>query len=190
MAAGLILSAGLAGAAGFTSPAPFAAVSLFKDGPPARVTGGFGEDSCFACHFDGTENDGRGTFSVAGLPAGFVPSETYPLVLTLSRPGMAVAGFQLAVRHAGDGSAAGTLAVPPEEDGRVGLLHERHVPFAHHHSGGIDLAAPGTGRWMVFWTAPASGGRVLVHAAAVAGDGDDSQMGDHVYTVELETDRR
>jgi hypothetical protein len=31
---------------------------------------------------------------------------------------------------------------------------------------------------------------VLVHVAALAGDGDDSQMGDHVYTLELAAERR
>jgi acetylornithine deacetylase/succinyl-diaminopimelate desuccinylase-like protein len=37
------------------------------------------------------------------------------------------------------------------------------------------------------WTAPARGERVRLHVAAVAGDGDESQMGDHVYTLEAES---
>jgi hypothetical protein len=52
---------------------------------------------------------------------------------------------------------------------------------------GIELVAQDTGRWALLWTAPDTGDRVVLHASAVAGDGDDSQLGDHVYTVELVT---
>jgi hypothetical protein len=39
-------------------------------------------------------------------------------------------------------------------------------------------------RWKLSWTAPETAGTRVAHAAAVAGDGDESQTGDHVYTLE------
>jgi hypothetical protein len=39
-------------------------------------------------------------------------------------------------------------------------------------------------RWKLSWTAPETAGKIFAHAAAVAGDGDESQSGDHVYTLE------
>jgi hypothetical protein len=39
-------------------------------------------------------------------------------------------------------------------------------------------------RWKLSWTAPEAGGRAVLHAAAVAGDGDESQAGDFAYTLE------
>ena len=39
-------------------------------------------------------------------------------------------------------------------------------------------------RWTLSWTAPDAGGPVVLHAAAVAGDGDDSELGVFVYTTE------
>jgi hypothetical protein len=158
----------------------------FRDGPPARVTGGFGEDSCYACHWDGTENDEVGSLRVSGFPERFEPGASYPLELVLARPGMAVAGFQLAVRHAEDTTQAGRLEVPESEKGRVGILTEREVQFAHHLLPGIEPASADTARWSVMWTAPeGSEARVLLHVSAVAGDDDESQMGDAVYTLEL-----
>lgn len=46
------------------------------------------------------------------------------------------------------------------------------------------LVAPHSGRWTVRWTAPDSGRDLVVNVSAVAADGDDSQLGDHVYTLE------
>jgi hypothetical protein len=161
---------------------------LFRDGPPARVTGGFGEDSCYACHWEGTENDETGVLAVHGFPGAYDPGVAYDLEVVLARPGMAVAGFQLATRHEGDGSQAGELGVPADETQRVTVLVEREIHFAQHLLPGTQLTSPDTARWMVRWTAPEEPhAQVLLHLSAVAGDGDSSQMGDAVYTLELQS---
>lgn len=157
---------------------------LFRDGPPARVTGGFGEDSCHACHWEAAENEGGGTFQVVGLPYVYEPGRKYHLAVELNQAGMTVAGFQMAVRHAADATGAGGLTVPGTETRRVAVVTERDVQFAQHRLDGTQVGGDGVARWEVVWTAPSQGGRVLFHAAAVAGDGDESQMGDHVYTLE------
>lgn len=156
----------------------------FRDGPPARVTGGFGEDSCLACHFGNEPNESRGQLMLGGLPGIYEPGATYELELALVRPGMAVAGFQLAIRSDPESTQAGALRVPATDESHMGLLSERGIRFAQHR---IARAAPGEGgivRWKLSWTAPEAGGRVALHAAAVAGDGDESQAGDYVYTLE------
>jgi hypothetical protein len=174
-------------------PAAFAALLLtapallalhFRDGPPARVTGGFGEDSCAACHFGNELNESRGQLMLGGFPGIYQPGASYELELALARPGMAVAGFQLAIRSDPDGAQAGIMTVPGTEAAHTGLLTERGVQFAQHR---IMRPAPGEDdqvRWNLTWTAPETGGRVVLHAAAVAGDGDESQAGDFAYTLE------
>jgi len=156
----------------------------FRDGPPARVTGGFGEDSCLACHFGNELNESRGQLMLGGLPGIYEPGATYELELALARPGMAVAGFQLAIRSYPDRAQAGAIAVPEAEASHTGLLAERGIQFAQHRIARPVPGEDGIVRWKLSWTAPEAGGRVLLHAAAVAGDGDESQAGDYVYTLE------
>jgi hypothetical protein len=156
----------------------------FRDGPPAQVTGGFGGDSCIACHSGNTLNDGVGRLTLEGFPERYTPGATYELELTLSRtPAIAAAGFQLAVRR-DDSTQAGTLQVPAEDPARIALLDERGVQYAHHQLAKPAAPPAETVRWKLSWTAPEEAGKILVHAAAVAGNGDESQTGDHVYTLE------
>ena len=72
----------------------------FRDGPPAAVTGGFGEDSCLACHFENALNEPGGSLVLSGLPDSYEPGNEYALSLTLERPALRVAGFQLSARMA------------------------------------------------------------------------------------------
>jgi hypothetical protein len=161
----------------------------FRDGPPAQVTGGFGGDSCIACHSGNALNDDVGRLMLEGFPERYTPGTTYDLELTLSRtPAIAAAGFQLAVRLA-DSRQAGTIRVPANDQARVALLDERGVQYAHHKL--VEPAPPAaeTVRWKLSWTAPEAIGEIFVHAASVAGDGDESQTGDYVYTLEATAER-
>lgn len=165
-------------------PAPALLALHFRDGPPAQVTGGFGGDSCIACHSGNALNDDVGRLTLEGFPDRYTAGTTYDLELTLSRtPEIPVAGFQLAVRLA-DSTQAGKIQVPAEDQTRIVVLDERGVQYAHHRL--VDPAPPAseTVRWKLSWTAPEAIGQLFVHAAAVAGDGDESQTGDHVYTLE------
>jgi hypothetical protein len=161
-----------------------ASAIAFQDGPPVRSTGGFGEDSCRGCHFGGAGNDPAGSALLTGLPDSFTPGDTYALVLTIEHPHLAVAGFQLAIRHAEGGTQAGSFEIPADERGRIDISESRDVMFVHHSLDGSSLDRHGHGRWAIRWTAPQSVAPIVVHVAAVAGDGDASQVGDHVYTLE------
>ena len=156
----------------------------FRDGPPARVTGGFGEDSCSACHFGNAPNDEAGKLTLEGLPERLTPGATYALEVALTRPGLAAGGFQLAIRNAGDHAQAGRIAVPAQEEERVAILEERGVQFAQHRRAEAPAAGADSLRWKLSWTAPEQAGPVTAHVAAVAGDGDESQAGDFVYTLQ------
>ncbi|MGQ0384443.1 MAG: choice-of-anchor V domain-containing protein, partial [Gammaproteobacteria bacterium] len=165
-------------------PAPALLALHFRDGPPARVTGGFGEDSCLACHSGNALNDPAGMLTLGGFPERYVPGQRYELELALSRSGgIATAGFQLAVRLATGNTQAGTLNVPEPDTSGVALLEERGVQFAYHRRADASRADAGSFRWKISWTAPESAGDVILHAAAVAGDGDESQLEDYVYSL-------
>jgi hypothetical protein len=161
----------------------------FPDGPPARVTGGFGEDSCQSCHWDGEVNEGPGELTVSGFPSTYEAGERYELSITLRHPELATAGFQLAIRGAEDEGQAGAFEVAGPDDDRVGILEDREVHFVHQTAVGSEPSSEKKSSWRVHWTAPgSSAARLLLHASAVAGDGDFSQMGDAVYSLELASD--
>jgi hypothetical protein len=155
----------------------------FLDGPPAAHTGGFGEPTCAACHFDVAQPDPNGSLRVSGLPTEISPGTRYLLDVELRRPGMRAGGFQLSARFA-EGEAKGRQAgsLRPVDD-RVSFTEHRGVQYVQQTSVGTD-AAGGAARWRVEWTAPSRiEGPISFDAAGNAADGDESQLGDHVYTA-------
>jgi len=182
--AGAVVASALVALLAGASAAAAVPLGLFRDGPPAAVTGGFGEDSCHACHWGDDVNDPGGALRLLGVPKRFEAGEAYSIEVVLARPDMKVGGFQLAVRFSDDGNQAGTVKPGPEEEERVAVLEQGGVQYVQHRLEGITLPAPGTARWMVVWTAPEEGNPVSFHVSAVAGDDDESQIGDFVYTEE------
>lgn len=74
------------------------AAAAFKEGPYPNVTGGFGEQSCRLCHLDNRVNAAGGSLMLAGVPPNFVPGQTYPITVTISREGLRRGGFEIAAR--------------------------------------------------------------------------------------------
>jgi hypothetical protein len=182
----VVAAAGLAAmAAGASSLRAHRAGDAFPDGPPPARTGGFGEPTCRACHFDGELNAAGGSLAISGIPSRFTPGRSYRLTITLRRGEMKVGGFQLSARLAA-GSAAGQQA------GSLRPLDERvqvkasatGIQYASHTRPGIELPAAGRIQWVVEWTAPTpAAGDVVFHAAGTAGNGDVSPLGDLIYTT-------
>jgi hypothetical protein len=157
----------------------------YLDGAPPGFSGGFGEDSCLACHFDEELNEPPGRLILSGVPASYAPGETYPLDIALTRPGIVLAGFQLTARFE-DGTQAGVLEPASGAEDRVAISPDTdtRVLYAHQRGTAGEPAAPGSARWAVKWTAPEGDARaVLFHVAANAADGDGSASGDFVYTT-------
>jgi hypothetical protein len=165
------------------SAAVAAAALSYPDGPPPGYTGGFGEASCHACHFEAQVNEKPGSLTIAGVPEFYAPGRTYPIRLTLTRPGMALGGFQLSARFEGSETQAGAFAPGADSQGRVSVVESYHITYAQHRLAGAMPVAPDTVRWTLVWTAPAGGGPVLFHAAGTAADGDDTISGDYVFTT-------
>lgn len=153
----------------------------YRDGPPAGFSGGFGEDHCQACHFGDKVNANPGRLRISA-PERYSPGRTYTVTISLTRPGMAIGGFQLTARFADDSTQAGTLAPADGQQNRIKVLTDRGVQYAYHSRPGTDLTAADAVRWTLQWTAPAGRRVVLFHVAANAANGDDSQSGDFVYT--------
>jgi hypothetical protein len=160
--------------------------AAYADGAPPGFTGGFGEQACDACHFEAALNTKPGQLTLTGVPERFVAGERYPLTITLSRPGMAMGGFQLSARMESGGAQAGTLAPGPGEDKRI-KIEPGKVQYANQRQDGTALSEPGTAKWTVIWTAPTSPGSVVFHAAANAADKDEAARGDYVYTAVVQS---
>jgi hypothetical protein len=160
-----------------------AAPVRYADGAPPGFSGGFGEQSCHSCHFSAEPNTAPGRVSIAGVPDAYAAGETHALTITLERPGLRLGGFQLTARFGNGGAQAGSFSAPPAESDRVKIEESGGVQYAGQRTAGAAPVAAGAARWTVNWTAPASGGVVLFHAAANAADGDESASGDFVYTA-------
>ena len=59
----------------------------YVDGPPPAHAGGFGGDTCHACHFENDLDAPGGSLTLRGVPEAFEPSATYRITVALERPG-------------------------------------------------------------------------------------------------------
>jgi hypothetical protein len=155
----------------------------YPDGAPSGFSGGFGEQSCHACHFEAEVNAKPGQVTIAGVPERFVGGQQYPLTITLTRPGMAAGGFQLAARVEDGGAQAGAIDVPAGEKDRLAVQARNNVQYANQRHKGTAPSEPGIATWTVLWTAPPTAVPVLFHVAANAADNDESVRGDYIYTA-------
>lgn len=159
----------------------------YADGAPPGFSGGFEEDSCHACHFHEDLNAAPGQAVLDGVPPSFARGQRYTLIVTLSRPGMKRAGFQLTARFREGGAQAGAIAAGPTDGARVKVERQADVEYAGQTAEGASLGEPGVARWTLEWTAPASCGAVVFNLSANAADGNESADGDFVYTASAES---
>ena len=157
-----------------------AATLRYSDGPPPAHTGGFGEPTCRACHFDAPLNDAGGRLTLEGLPKGYAPGQTYRLRITVAHPSLAAGGFQLSARFP-DGAQAGAFDVDTTRI-RTHRVDTSGVVYVSHAKAGMRPAAPDTARWSLRWRAPERPDSVRFHLAANAANGDDSEFGDFIFT--------
>lgn len=164
---------------------PAVNVHRYAANPPLAHTGGFGEPTCRACHFGQPLNASGGSLAVTGLPDTYVPGKRYRLTLRLHRPDLGRGGFELTARFP-DGTQAGSLRAA-DEGATVTTIDTSGVQYAHHTPAGTEPAAPDTARWTLEWTAPPSGGLVVIHAATNAANFDASAFGDFIYTAQRQS---
>jgi hypothetical protein len=159
----------------------------YAGGAPPGFSGGFKEESCHACHFHAEPTTPPGGVAIDGVPARFAPGERYTLTITLRRPGMKLAGFQLAARFKDGGAQAGSLAPGAGDMSRVGVESQGGIQYAGQRKAGASPGASDASQWTVEWTAPGRGGPVVFYVSANAADGNDSADGDYVYTASVES---
>ena len=167
-------------------PLPGPPPAAYADGAPPGFSGGGNEQSCHACHFDADVNSGPGRVTIADLPQDFAPRQRYPLTITLTRPGMKLAGFQMTVRFKDGGAQAGTLAVADGDEKRVSVEVQQGVAYANQRRHGAILAEEGIAQWRLVWTAPDTAAPVVFDVAANAANGDETADGDYVHTASVE----
>lgn len=154
------------------------------EAPPAGVTGGFGEATCVSCHIGNDINAYGGRVRLEGLPDAYEPGREYVLTVDLAAEETSVAGFQLAARFT-DGPERGENAgMLQPVDVRTAISDSLGIRYLHQTPEGSRTRDSSGSSWSVAWSAPASGGRVALHLAANSGNGDNSPLGDLVYTSE------
>ena len=149
-------------------------------GPVPARTGGFGEMTCYQCHWDNPLNDPGGRLSLTGVPDAYIPGERYLITVAIAHPELVKGGFQMSARFE-DGKNAGTFRSP---DPLTAAISDEatYVTYVQHTMLGARKVQGESG-WEVEWTAPAEGGAVAFHVAGNASNGDASPLGDFIYTI-------
>jgi hypothetical protein len=155
-------------------------------GPPPGHTGGFGEPTCQACHAGEALNAADGRLALSGVPERYTPGTAYELVVSLRHPALEAAGFQLSARFASGAALGGQAGTLSPAAGPMALSRDstRGVEYLSHADPGAFMLPGPEARWRVVWRAPESSSAVTFHVAANAANGDNSPLGDHIFTVE------
>jgi hypothetical protein len=158
------------------------------EGPPPGHTGGFGEPTCLACHNEFAINPAEaGTLDVDGLPDSYEAGATYRVSIVMTGDDeMRAAGFQGAFRYAAGerrGQRAGAV-LALDETVTVVPVDSTNVEYVQHKRAGTRTVHDGLVTWTFEWTAPTSTDPVVFNVAANSANGDDSPLGDLVFTSE------
>ena len=145
------------------------------ENPPPAHTGGFGEPTCQACHFEAELNAGPGAVELH-LPDVVAADSTYRITVRLTHPGMRRAGFMLSTRTK-DGAQAGMLRAVDE---RTTTTAAGDVVYIHHTRAGTHVSGD-SHEWTLEWSTDGVDGPVVVNVAANAANDDASAFGDWVY---------
>lgn len=138
--------------------------------------------NCTQCHSTNAVNAGDGAMSVQGVPASYMPGQTYRLTVTLEDPGQSRWGFELVALDQSDANAGGLTSVDGntqtsiDSAGRIFAKQTRPGTFAGTSNGPVS--------WDLDWTAPAAGtGTVSFFAAGNAANNNNGNSGDFIYTA-------
>jgi len=166
------------------SAAPLALLASANGPVPAR-TGGFGEMTCHQCHSNNPINNPSGHLTLSGVPESYTPGTEYLITVAVAHPQLVRAGFQLSARFAsGDATGRNAGAFGPLDELTEAVPDDGgRITYIQHTAMGASVPMPGSGRWMVAWTAPAAAGPVSFHLAANAANGDGLPRDDFVYTA-------
>ncbi|MBI4262755.1 MAG: hypothetical protein HY657_00115 [Acidobacteria bacterium] len=165
--------------------APLALLASANAVVPAR-TGGFGEMTCHQCHSENPLNEPSGTIGLSGIPDTYTPGERYLITVTVARPQLVRAGFQVSARfERGERTGRNAGTFEPSDDRTEAVPDDGgRITYIQHTAIGSTVPSPGTGQWTFAWRAPSDpAAPVVFHAAANAANGDGLPLGDFIYTA-------
>jgi hypothetical protein len=161
-----------------------------SSGAPPSHTGAPGELTCGTtdCHDDNTPNSGTAQLQIicADGSSAYVPGQTYTFRVKITDTGVMRFGFQVTALDAATNLPGGSFTITDKINTQLmrnyrQLTDRRYVTYTFD---GTDAVSTGIGEWAFNWTAPATNtGAVIFYVAAVSGDDDDTDQGDHVYTT-------
>jgi hypothetical protein len=155
----------------------------YKDRPPLAHTGGFGEPTCHACHFDNPLSSFSASLTVSA-PDRYASGEDYIMAVRLVNAEMRNAGFQLSTRFKDSGLQAGVLR-PLDARTEVARDDSRSLDYLQHNREGQMLNGRNETVWHFQWEAPRGSIPVVIHVAANAANQDDSEFGDFIHTTAI-----
>ena len=153
------------------------------EGPPPGHTGGFGEPTCATCHLGAPVNEPGSALEVVGLHDGYRPGRRHPVTIRFESFEMLSAGFQGSFRFEdGDRRGTGAGEVHPLDNRVTVVRREDGDPEYVQHTLAGSTPADGVAEWTFEWRAPQAQAPVVLHLPAASGSGDDSPLGDLVYS--------
>jgi len=158
--------------------------AAYPDHLDGAYTGGFGEPTCQACHFDYEVNNDRGLVTLQNLDDTYEPGASYELKVRVESDHLRNGGFQLTARHP-DGSQAGRFFWDGDRVTLTPTISDE-VTYVQHAEGGTAPTNERSVSWNLTWKAPASESPVIFNVAGNAGNADDSAFGDFIYVEEIQ----
>ncbi len=172
--------------------------TLKSSGPPSCFAGEPPNNrSCTTptCHDDGTVNTGTAKviMDLDGAENGYIPNHIYTINISVSKPNMLRAGFQMIPILDSDITVTpGTIILM--DSNRTQALNKN---FSHnggcgnyektwieHTYAGVNVIDTGFNKWSFKWIAPASDvGTITFYLGALESNNDLSQKGDQAYTL-------
>jgi len=158
----------------------------WRSGPLPDLTGSIasGGATCTQCHSDG--GAGSGAVELIGLPLEYEANAIYDLIVRISDPVQAGAGFEISAEDAA-GTHVGTLSVTDATNTQLNTFDSNYV---NHTSTGVDNAVSnwaGLGNaaeYPVRWQAPASDiGPITIWAVGNAINNNFNNTGDIIYAT-------
>lgn len=161
----------------------FAALAwAYPTGAPPGHAGAAGGADCGSCHFGTLDDASPPVLELTGLADSVPAGSRQILSFRLSHPAMRTAGIQLSLRTGDTGARTSGLhadgAGTTEEEGVIYLNHLQ--PFPARADGFVSIPV----QWMV----PDQSGTVIINAAMLAANDDESPLGDSVVTIERVVD--
>ena len=133
---------------------------ILSFGAPVSSSGAPGEVTCATsgCHDNFSVNSGNANlaFSIGNNISEYIPGQTYPVIVTISEPGVNRFGFQFVALKNNDSLNAGDLVITDAAmtqiiTNQIELTDRKYITYTYQ---GTVPFSPGMGQWTFNWTAP------------------------------------